>query len=296
MGKKTFTGFLYCLNGLTAQYFMSFGRSTIFGAYYPRYLLILLIFFSAGLIIKVFENHFSRNVLLFILFSIGLNFLAIFINPNGFITWITEALIALLSFTIGFKLVNLQSFKKRVFSVTGVLLVILVIIFLVNPRLIFGQQSHEINGVSKYLKSTTFQLTGTTGEKIFSDSLKGKVVVLNFWFIGCRPCHAKSKKLEKLAEYYKNNREVAIISIDSSPKDSYAKFLEEALKYSSNIKYAYDNLGNSAAAFGVTGYPTEYILDKTGGLRNTLTGYNEEIGFLYFENTVKRINAILNEN
>lgn len=46
---------------------------------------------------------------------------------------------------------------------------------------------------------------GTThiGKPMSRASLKGKVVVMNFWFIGCKPCVAEMPALNRLVERYR---------------------------------------------------------------------------------------------
>src|SRR5438309_8280297 len=47
---------------------------------------------------------------------------------------------------------------------------------------------------------------------INNDSLKGKVVLINFWFEGCHPCIAEFDALNELAEKLKPNKDFEFIS------------------------------------------------------------------------------------
>src|ERR1044071_5010721 len=56
----------------------------------------------------------------------------------------------------------------------------------------------------------TFSLTSLEGEKFDLSALRGKVVVLNFWFTGCVPCVAEFKQLNRLVDKYKDKGVVFI--------------------------------------------------------------------------------------
>ncbi|MGK0324190.1 MAG: thiol-disulfide isomerase/thioredoxin, partial [Psychroserpens sp.] len=50
------------------------------------------------------------------------------------------------------------------------------------------------------------------------ESLKGKVVVINFWFINCKPCVAEIPDLNKLKAKFNNKDAVFVaIALDSKP-------------------------------------------------------------------------------
>lgn len=47
-----------------------------------------------------------------------------------------------------------------------------------------------------------FSAKDTDGDRLTSKALKGKVVVLNFWYASCPPCRAEAKYLDKVHEKY----------------------------------------------------------------------------------------------
>src|SRR5262245_507685 len=55
-------------------------------------------------------------------------------------------------------------------------------------------------------KAPNFRVKTMTGDSLTLSELSGKVVVLNFWFIGCAPCQAELPALNALAiEYQKKD-------------------------------------------------------------------------------------------
>lgn len=95
------------------------------------------------------------------------------------------------------------------------------------------------------------------GNKISLKSLKGKIVVLNFWFTQCRPCIVEIPKLNELVKKYKD---VVFISITFDKKDVVKKFL-------SNREFNYSHItGNETilSDYNVSTFPTHIIIDQKG--------------------------------
>ena len=63
-------------------------------------------------------------------------------------------------------------------------------------------------------KVPPFELFNKEGTLVSNESLKGKLVVLDFWYIGCRPCWVKFPELEKLYTRYQGNDRVAIFAVN----------------------------------------------------------------------------------
>lgn len=72
----------------------------------------------------------------------------------------------------------------------------------------------------------TLFATTLDGKNIDSADLKGKVVVLNLWFINCPNCVQEIKLLNELVDEYKDNKDVVFLA----PAVSSAKELEPFLK------------------------------------------------------------------
>ncbi|NRB48624.1 MAG: TlpA family protein disulfide reductase [Saprospiraceae bacterium] len=112
-----------------------------------------------------------------------------------------------------------------------------------------------------------FSVTDIEGNTYSSEELKGKVVVLNFWFIGCAPCRIEIPGLNEMVRHY-DKEQVVFIAFALDGKEALEKFLTELPFDYTIIPEAFDQ----AAAYSVQGYPTHVILDKRGNVRSTLTG------------------------
>ena len=117
-----------------------------------------------------------------------------------------------------------------------------------------------------------FSLTSLEGEKFELAALRGKVVVLNFWFTGCAPCVAEFTKLNKLVDKFKN-KEVVFIAPTLDNAATLEPFLKDhAFKYHvvpnslSLIVNSYrDGSGNVV-------FPTHIVIDKEGKIETRMTG------------------------
>ena len=106
------------------------------------------------------------------------------------------------------------------------------------------------------------QIRGTTldGVRLTSESLKGKPVVVNFWFTSCGPCIKEIPELNDLAnEFAGKARFLAFATDDAEP-------IKEFLK---RREFGYEIVPSSsrlARAFGVEAYPSHYIIDSEGNI------------------------------
>ncbi len=108
-------------------------------------------------------------------------------------------------------------------------------------------------------------------KKISLTQLKGKVLLLDFFFIGCGGCMLSLKPLNKIHEIFKN-KDVAMVSM--AFRDSKKSVMEFTNNY--NLKYPICiNAEDVCKAYHVNGYPTFYIIDKEGKIENVIVGYSE---------------------
>ncbi len=106
-----------------------------------------------------------------------------------------------------------------------------------------------------------FKLTSLAGTEVTLDSLKGKVVLLDFWATWCGPCKQIMPVIQKLSEEFKD-KGVAIFGVNTwEKKDGVAKTYMESKKYTYGCLLAGEEL---AKTYGITGIPTLILINKDG--------------------------------
>ena len=106
------------------------------------------------------------------------------------------------------------------------------------------------------------------GESYEQPSLSGKIVVINFWFMGCVPCRQEMPALNRLVNEYQG-KEVLFLG--------FATDREQQLKpsYFTQNRFDFKIIGDAypiAKSFFVLGYPTTFIVDGEGIIRDMWMG------------------------
>lgn len=86
---------------------------------------------------------------------------------------------------------------------------------------IFGQKQS-----SAKLPAPSFNVTSIDGKTFDSEKLKGKIVVLNLWFINCPNCVEEIKRLNEMASEYRD-KDVIFIGMATNKKPDLEKFLKK---------------------------------------------------------------------
>jgi thiol-disulfide isomerase/thioredoxin len=118
-----------------------------------------------------------------------------------------------------------------------------------------------------------FSFTSLENEKISSEALRGKVVLLDFWATWCPPCRASIPSIKGLQGKYAG-KQVQIISISSdSDEQAWRSFV--AAQHMNWTEYI-DLPRNIQNAFGVDSLPTYVVIDKDGVVRFRQSGFGNE--------------------
>lgn len=118
-----------------------------------------------------------------------------------------------------------------------------------------------------------FQFWDMDGRLIDSDDLLGKVVVINFWFMACKPCIAEMPMLNSLVAKYADE-DVVFIAPSLDPEDRLKSFLA---KRDFDYKIIPDSRKYIQGEMGVSGFPTHIILNKNGKMIANISGMNSNI-------------------
>lgn len=106
-----------------------------------------------------------------------------------------------------------------------------------------------------------FSLKDLSGNTISAESLKGKPVVINFWFTNCAPCISEMRALNVLHEKYKNS-DVVFLAITFDKKITVQHFLK---KHFFNFTIVPDAMIYCNHITSI--YPITLFVDKNGLIR-----------------------------
>lgn len=113
-------------------------------------------------------------------------------------------------------------------------------------------------------------LTDLGGKPVKLSDLKGKVLVLDFWYRGCGWCVKSMPQINQLVGDFAAEP-VAVLGMNTDDDKADAEFVirEMGLKYRTlRLKH------ELAEKFGVRGFPTLVLVDKKGVVRDLHVGYS----------------------
>ena len=117
-------------------------------------------------------------------------------------------------------------------------------------------------------------LTTIDGRTFSADDLKGKVLVLNFWFIGCPGCLEEMPKLNAAMQKFGANENVLFIALTFDPIPKLKRFLARE-------KFDYLMVAGAESTlnrFHFTGYPKNIVIGKDGKIvywRSTISAWDK---------------------
>lgn len=97
--------------------------------------------------------------------------------------------------------------------------------------------------------------------KVSLAGLRGKVVFVTFWFPGCGPCRGEFPHFENVVRKFKGNADLVYLAPNGIAKQD-----DYVLPFMAGTKYSFTPLkgGDSPAAYGVRGYPSNFLIDRDG--------------------------------
>ena len=120
-----------------------------------------------------------------------------------------------------------------------------------------------------------FTLKTLEGEEMTLTSLKGKVVLLDFWATWCAPCR---ESIPHLVNLHKNYGEKGLVILGMSADKGDGDVVRRFVK-SMDIPYPIMITPEEVLrSYGVTALPTTVFIDREGKIREKMIGFNSKIG------------------
>ena len=114
-----------------------------------------------------------------------------------------------------------------------------------------------------------FTATTTAGEKFSNDSIKGKVVLLEFWTTWCGYCADEAPFVDKISREYADKGLIVLAVNVGESKKTVKKYLEQ---HPRTCKIVLMDDTNLAAMYAATVYPIYVVIDQDGNIAGTQHG------------------------
>lgn len=125
-------------------------------------------------------------------------------------------------------------------------------------------------GVKEKSTAPAINVISMDNQQLTLASLKGNVVLLNFWATWCPPCREEIPSMMKLNSFMAGKPfKMVCISVDEGGKKAVEDFFRNT---GFSLPTYFDAAGQAARSYGVTGVPETFIIDRNGIVAKRVIG------------------------
>jgi peroxiredoxin len=148
---------------------------------------------------------------------------------------------------------------------------------------------HPIASLAAFKAGDTVPDLATFGlEGKLPDSLKGQVVLLDFWASWCGPCKISFQAMQELTKKYgEQGLTIVAVSVDES-SEKMQEFLKAAKVSFTVVR---DSQQKLVAAADIPSMPTSFLIDRSGKIRFLHGGFDDHT----MRDYVKEIDQLIKE-
>jgi len=130
--------------------------------------------------------------------------------------------------------------------------------------------SEPAAGVAVGSQAPDFTLEQVGGGQVSLGSLRGKIVLVNFWATWCPPCKAELPSMERLyARMKKKGLEILAVNVEADGREILPKFLDQ---HPHTFPVLLDLEGEVQASYGVFRFPETFVVGKDGKIIDHIIG------------------------
>ena len=134
-----------------------------------------------------------------------------------------------------------------------------------------------------------FTVTGLDGKKLQLSSLKGKLLILDFWATWCVPCRLQHPLYETLRERFGARGDVVFLEMNADEDRSVVEPFLTAEKWDKTV-YFEDGL---ARLLNVMNIPTTVVIGKDGRIASRMDGFDPSI---FLDQMTGRLQSLLSDS
>ena len=258
-----------------------------FQSYTITFLVVSLIYTAAGLFLN--KTNPRDDIVSLVILALPFSLINL-INPH----W--DSFVNVMGMLIGLYLgsnVRLYFFRKKT-KALALSVIWGLLIFLTGAYYIPRQAYLDSQGKHLLDSNINFELVGIKKERINSEALRGKVVLMDFWNVRCKWCIVQFDETQQVYENFKNNVNVKIMAVNTG-HDKFDKFVEfqEGLEF--NFDFVYDTEKRLTNELGFRAFPHNILIDKKGVIRFHIQGYSKDTKSIHTNSLTNLINVLLDE-
>lgn len=127
------------------------------------------------------------------------------------------------------------------------------------------QQPKQNGNVQIGMKAPELNYPSTSGENIALSSLKGNIVLIDFWASWCKPCRMENPNVVRLYNEYKDKGfTIYSVSLDKDKARWENAIKQDGLVWPNHVSDLKGWQSAAAATYGVNGIPYTVLIDKDG--------------------------------
>jgi thiol-disulfide isomerase/thioredoxin len=136
-----------------------------------------------------------------------------------------------------------------------------------------------------------YTITHVEGEPLSLKSLRGKVVVMDFWATWCGPCRVQHPLYEQVKAKFQSRDDIVFLNINTDEDPAVVKPFLESNQWSPGSVYLEDGLSN---LLRVSSIPTTIVIDKQGQIFSRMNGFVPEKFVDQLTATIREAGAVTN--
>lgn len=131
----------------------------------------------------------------------------------------------------------------------------------------------EIDPNTGVTNPAEYTISALDGGKLKLSSLKGKVIVMDFWATWCGPCRVQHPLYEKVKQKFLDNDDVIFLAINTDEDSNAVKPFLASNEWNTKSVYFEDGLSD---LLRVSSIPTTIVFDKNGQIFSRMNGFVPE--------------------